>query len=244
MNSLHAPLAPSAAARWIQCPGSIIASRAAPPEQPSRYAEEGTQAHAIFAECLLTGAAVVELLEVSAMQLPLQCAVDAARDIIGPRSVLIEQPLPPLPGILELWGTADICIFDQKQRLEGIVDLKYGVGLPVEAHAIQLAIYAVLAAHQFGVSPRGVTAWIIQPRCPHPAGPVRSYIYTADALVRLVHELGVAAAATEHPDAPRYAGPWCRFCPARPVCKELRRTPEALPPIGLSGPPILDLEPW
>jgi hypothetical protein len=244
MSGLHAPLAPSAAKRWIQCPGSIAASRDAPPERPSRYAEEGTRAHTFFAECLLSGAMVAEVVGDSAMLLPLQRAVDAAREIIGLRPVLIEQALPPLPDMLDVWGTADICLFDQWHRLEGIIDLKFGVGLPVEAHDIQLAIYAVLAAHRFGVSPNGVTAWIIQPRCLHPAGPVRSYTYTAEALTRLTYELDLAATATTLPDAPRYAGAWCRFCPARPVCEELRRTPEALPPIGPSGPPLIGMEPW
>lgn len=237
--------APSAASRWIPCPGSIAASRDAPPERPSIFADEGTRAHALFAQCLLTGAEVAELLEEdSSLQLPLQRALDHARDIIGRRPVLIEQPLLPLRDAPSLWGTGDVCIFDADHLAEGIIDLKYGAGLPVEAHAIQLAIYAALAGHQFGISPQGITAWIIQPRCPHPAGPVRSHTYTPEDLARIVQELRLAVAATEQPDAPRRAGAWCRFCPARPVCSELQRTPGAIPPVAANGPPILGIEPW
>jgi hypothetical protein len=177
----------------------------------------------------------------------LQSAVDHTRRIIGDRPVLIEQRLPPLPGLHGIWGTADISVFDPANRqLEDIVDLKYGAGLAVEAHSIQLAIYAVLAAHAFGVSPTGVTAWIVQPRCPHPSGPVRRHHYTRSDLVRLVWELGPAAAATADPEAPRNPGPWCRFCHARQDCAALRANPAALPPRASAGPPVIswDDEPW
>jgi hypothetical protein len=242
--SAHARLAPSAAARWISCPGSVAAVQGMSEERPSVYAEEGTRAHGIFARCLLTGAAVADLLEDCAMVAPLQRAVDAARSIIGAAPVLIEQQLPPLPGLPDIWGTGDVVLFDAALRARGVIDLKYGVGVAVEAHAVQLAIYGVLAAHQFGVSPQGLTAWVVQPRCPHPQGPVRSHHYSSDDLVRMVEELGIAAAATGLSDAPRHAGAWCRFCPARPDCEELQRHPEAIPWLGGGGPVIQPLEPW
>jgi hypothetical protein len=215
-----------------------------PEGRRSAYAEEGTLAHEIFARCLLTGASVTDLLEDCAMIAPLQRAVEAARSIIGSAPVLIEQLLPPLPHLPDIWGTGDVVVFDSAHRARGVIDLKFGVGVAVEAHAIQLAIYGVLAAHQFGVSPHGLTAWVIQPRCPHPQGQVRSHHYVKADLIRMVEELGIATADTERPNAPRYAGAWCRFCPARPDCAELRRHPEAIPWLGSGGPPILALEPW
>jgi hypothetical protein len=215
-----------------------------PEGRPSAYAEEGTRAHEFFARCLLTGAAVGDLLNDCDMIAPLQRAVDATRGIIGAAPVLIEQQLPPLPGLPGIWGTGDVVLFDAALRARGVVDLKFGVGVAVEAHAVQLAIYGVLAAHQFGVSPHGLTAWVVQPRCPHPLGPIRSHHYTVDDLAHMVEELGIAAAATEQPDAPRQAGAWCRFCPARPDCAELQRNPDAIPTIGGGGLPILTLEAW
>lgn len=242
----HTLLAPSAAERWISCPGSIAAAKTAPPERPSIYAAEGTRAHEVYAQCLLAGSSVNSVLGDCTMTLPLQSAVDHTRRIIGGRPVLIEQRLPPLPG-LEIWGTADVSVFDPANHLlQDIVDLKYGAGVAVEAHSIQLAIYAVLAAYSFGVSPIGVTAWVVQPRCPHPAGPVRHYHYTRSDLVRLVEELGPAARATTHPAAALNPGPWCRFCHAREGCDALRANPAALPSIASAGPPALpwDTDPW
>ena len=48
----HAKLSPSAAERWMTCPGSVVLSGGMP-EDESKYASEGTRAHA-FAERWLT----------------------------------------------------------------------------------------------------------------------------------------------------------------------------------------------
>lgn len=51
----HAELSPSSAARWMTCPGSVAACRGIP-DKGSSYADEGTAAHHIAAECLESGA--------------------------------------------------------------------------------------------------------------------------------------------------------------------------------------------
>lgn len=50
----HATLAPSAAYRWINCPGSVKASEGVA-EKSSRFAAEGTAAHELCNLCLETG---------------------------------------------------------------------------------------------------------------------------------------------------------------------------------------------
>ena len=47
MPDVHARLSPSAAIRWINCPGSIRLSDQVPPAGSSEYADEGTAAHAL-----------------------------------------------------------------------------------------------------------------------------------------------------------------------------------------------------
>jgi hypothetical protein len=216
----HAPLSPSAAARWINCPGSLNAIAAAPVLPSSPYAEEGTHAHALFAQCLLEGRPAAVLADDPSLAAPLQQALDHARKIIAGRAVLIEQRLPPMPGLPDLWGTADIAVFDQDQRLSDVIDLKFGAYVAVEADTVQTGIYGLLGAHRFGLSPVGLTTWIIQPRCFHPDGPVRPHYYGRAALGELYHTVRTAAAATRNPLAPRHAGQWCRFCPAAPSCPE------------------------
>lgn len=50
----HAKLAPSAAHRWIECPGSIRMSEGIP-NRSSSYANEGTAAHEVASRCLEEG---------------------------------------------------------------------------------------------------------------------------------------------------------------------------------------------
>jgi hypothetical protein len=201
-------------------PGSITAILAAQPEPPSFYAEEGNRAHAHFAQCLLEGRHAAALISDPVLMAPLQDALDQARRIIDGRAVLIEQRLPPLPGVPDLWGTADIAVFDQDLCLSDVIDLKFGANVPVEANTVQTGIYGLLGAARFGLSPAGLTTWIIQPRCSHPQGSVRSHHYDRVALHALYHLVRSAAEAARNPLAPRRVGAWCRFCPAAPTCPE------------------------
>ena len=54
MSNDHAPLAPSSAARWVQCPGSVVMSRAFPDAGDSIEAAEGTSAHEMAKRILTT----------------------------------------------------------------------------------------------------------------------------------------------------------------------------------------------
>ena len=47
----HARLSPSSAARWLACPGSVVANENLP-DTSSSYAEEGRRAHEIAESCL------------------------------------------------------------------------------------------------------------------------------------------------------------------------------------------------
>jgi hypothetical protein len=226
-NAAHAPLAPSAAHRWMACPGSVMAERLAPPSPISSFAEEGTEAHRIFAECLLASRPVASLTRDPVLIDPLRHALFLAADVIAGRPFLVEQRLEPLSGMSKIWGTADVLIFDQHGRVAAIIDLKFGAGIAVEANAIQLQIYALLAAQQYGASPDGITVYIIQPRREHVRGPLRSHHLTTDDLGRLVGQLSAAVQATEAPDASRIAGSWCQFCAAAGSCPEYRNQPSA-----------------
>jgi DNA polymerase len=226
----HAPLAPSAASKWMHCPGSVQAEKEAPPQPPSGFAAEGTRAHEIFAECLEQGLAPAALTDDLAVSAPLSVAVEQARNVIDGRPVLLEYRLPPLPDLPQVWGTADCVTFDPN-LVDGVIDLKFGAGVTVEPDTLQLGIYALLAAHYFGMAETGIVATILQPRVGHQDGPVRSYHYTPEALDQLEQEVRAAVAATEQPDAPLHAGEWCRFCTASGTCPEFKRASRPVSPI-------------
>jgi predicted RecB family nuclease len=216
----HAPLSPSAAQRWTQCPGSHAAERDAPPGVASPAAELGTTLHEHTARCLTTGRHP----SLAGLEGPqavwLAEALAHARAIIAGRPALLETRLEPLPGLPQVWGTADILVFDHRhRRLQDVLDFKFG-GWPVPADSLQLAIYAVLAANAYGPHPDGVRCWVIQPRAQ--LAPVAGVHYTLEHLAAVAQLVRQAVTAAAAPDAPRQAGEWCTFCRAADSCETRR----------------------
>jgi hypothetical protein len=227
----HAPLPPSAAERWIACPGSRQAEAAAPPDVSSTFAELGTYAHELFMRGLHFGLTAAALTTDPVIQHPLATALAATRKVLGSRAFMVEVRLPALTGLNAVWGTADVVGFSAAGPLDLILDLKFGEAVRIEPDVAQLAIYALLGSRCYGAAPGGVTAWIVQPRHPHENGPVRSHHYSLADLDALEAELRDAAAATLAADAPRYTGSWCRWCRAAASCPERLAAPDAVPPI-------------
>jgi DNA polymerase len=217
----HAPLPPSSAERWVNCPGSVAAEKAVGPSPESPFATEGTEAHKVFAQCLEQGTEPNGL-DDPYQQMAIEHALKIAREIIAGRTFKVETRLEALPGLAKVWGTADVLIFDRHGRLVAIIDFKFGAGVVVEADSIQLRIYALLGAQQHGCPPDGIDLHIIQPRCAHPQGPHRVHRLSTAAMDSLFAELVEAVEATEDPAAPRVAGEHCRFCAARQACPERR----------------------
>jgi len=215
----------------MACAGSRRAEAAAPPAGSSEYADFGTAAHVLFAKGLRFGVAAETLTNDPAVLQPLALSLKAAREILGPRAFLVEQRLPALDGLPEMWGTADVAGFSPLWLVDTIIDLKFGEGVLVDAKEnLQLGIYALLAARSFGVTEDGVTAWILQPRCDHPDGLARRHHWTCAALDRLEQGVREAAAATIEPDAVRHAGAWCRWCAAAGTCAVRQAAPNIVPP--------------
>jgi hypothetical protein len=63
---------------------------------------------------------------------------------------------------------------------------------------------------------------IVQPRAPHPDGPVRRWSTDVIALYEHVAALQAAAVAVEDPNAPLVVGDHCKFCRAAGFCGALR----------------------
>lgn len=235
MPDVHARLSPSAAPRWINCPGSIRLSDQMPPAPSSEYADEGTAAHSL-AELKLRAEAgeittrkyAAELKKARAGQYysgEMDEATDFYRGIVlehlaaaGPDGeLLIEQRLD-----LDAWapgsfGTSDAVIIGN--GVLEVLDLKYGQGIKVSAvQNPQLRLYALGAADLFEdlYDFEAVRMTIIQPRLDH--------VSTDLITLRSLRDWGrttvqPAAAEAAGSDAHTEAGDWCRWCPAKAVCR-------------------------
>lgn len=264
----HARLAPSAAHRWMHCPGSVRLSDGMPNETSS-FAAEGTAAHELCAAVLTEGGFVADRLgryvdvktakivdtpedtddENRFFEITEEMAdavamyVDHVKGLANANSVLeVEQRLDMThlhPGI---FGTGDATVFDPVDRHLHVCDFKYGKGVAVDADDNpQLLLYAAGAARRLhNAQIEKLTMHIVQPRAPHPKGPIRSYEIDLLDLFEFEDTLAAAAAETDKPDAVVVAGDWCRFCPAQPVCPTVRakRLAAAAEDFGDIGEPI------
>ncbi len=231
----HSNIGASSMYRWSKCPGSVALSQGlhAP---SSRYAAEGTCAHALADACLSHSLDAdvyaghkrtaegfdfeVDEEMVGGVQLYLDTVREACDKEAG--DVLYSERRFDLSSVYPgLFGTNDALVWKPTARTLKVYDFKYGAGIPVEVKKNkQLMYYALGAAMTLKLPVNTVEICIVQPRCPHPDGPVRVDVMNALDLLDFQADLALAAAATAKSDAPRHAGDHCGFCPAAGICPE------------------------
>lgn len=241
MPSKHAKLSPSAALRWINCPGSIKLSEQCPPPGSSEYAEEGTLAHAVAeakiqAHCLpdSDGAVLLQKTFDMAEKSQFWCGeMDEATDYYADQvmeiyceglkkdlaaEIMAEQRFSLDAWVPDCFGTSDAVVI-AGNTIE-VIDLKYGKGVKVDAiENPQLRLYGLGAADLFEdiYDFDTVRMTIIQPRLNH----VSTEELSLEDLRKWGEEVvkPAAALALDEDQAPVKCGDWCRWCPAKAVCR-------------------------
>lgn len=167
--------------------------------------------------------------------------VEKRREQMSP-DVFLETEVKVDPGVWQgrddVAGSLDCCLThfygNGTVRAIEVIDYKHGSGHPVEAaDNDQLAQYIIgkLASINWENPEQRqdipVTGTIVQPRCPHDAGPIRSWTEPAQYWFTRCIENQQVLAQTDDPDAPRIPGEeQCLFCRAKAECPE--RVQEAL----------------
>lgn len=235
-DGAHAKLSASGAYRWMVCPGSIRESEGLP-NVTTYYAAEGTVAHEIAARCLKAQISPSSFLgedfkvdtHVITVDQGMVDAVELYLTELPPDATImrfVEHDLTPALTALhpDFGGMSDAIVFLPEQERLKVYDYKHGAGVIVEVrHNKQLMYYALGALLSFSKLPiREVEIVVVQPRCGHADGVVRSWVFHAADLLDFEADLVDAAAETEKPDAPLVPGPHCKFCPAAGLpCKAL-----------------------
>jgi Protein of unknown function (DUF2800) len=231
--SAHAACSPSSAAMWLACPASVTLTKHIP-RPSSKYAREGTAAHAV-AEMILDGDVF----------LPDKVEVEGEEFIVSPgmcralnpyvsyvqslmrlpkRSVYLEQHLYVPDTDHMVWGTLDCGVHARGTGDIYIADLKFGRGHIVDPDTPQLKLYALgLAGYvRENRAFAEVTLTICQPRVGGEA--LRSVRTTLGALwdwqaltVNPAVTRIIAGHETEH------AGPHCRWCVRQTECEAFAR---------------------
>jgi hypothetical protein len=224
--SEHARLSPSAAHRWLRCPGSV-ALEATLPDSSSEYAEEGTKAHGVAAQ-VLNGTDWLQITGVDQEMIEnVGRYTDYVRTIAGDLPLVIEQRVDfsDAIGVPDSFGTAD-CIILGPDYIH-VIDLKYGKGVRVDAEDNdQLRLYALGALNDYGMlgNYKTVRLSIVMPRLDH----ISEWEITLDELewFRSVVVVQAEAALREFEPSiePRDLRPGekqCRFCKAKAICPAL-----------------------
>lgn len=219
VSTAHSKIGASSMYRWSKCPGSVRLSKDIP-SVSSPYAQEGTKAHELAAEMLVkpvdTSNYDPEMVEA------VKVYVDYVYDISHDCAMWIEKKFDLSSLYPGLFGTADAVVYNEKTKTLSVVDYKHGMGLAVEVKDNpQLMYYALGALMTFSRPCQTVEIIVVQPRCPHPDGPIRKQIIPAFDLLDFAADLVDFAKATEPEDAPLQAGDHCKFCPAAAVCPEI-----------------------
>lgn len=232
----HSRLGPSAAHRWMTCPGSVrLVDQLKVSDTGSAYAQEGTQAHERAEIEALYAFGQITLKEYRArirdwkasvpadfhddMTEHAKSYVDLLKRLVRetPNThVMIEQRVDT--GVPGCWGTSDALLTSPKRVT--VVDFKYGLGVKVYAQDNeQLKLYGVGALELVDLigDTEEVVLYVFQPRLDH----IDSMTISAHDL-RKWRDEEVAPAAALALSLDGYLKPSedaCRFCPVSGECR-------------------------
>lgn len=242
--SKHARLAPSAAERWIPCPGSLAMEELCPQQnEDNDYSREGTAAHELASWALETnnrcevyvGATATNGWEITQdMADDTQIYVDKVLQYAEGNKLFIEQRLSieHITGEEGAAGTSDaVVITDDLQEIM-VIDLKFGRGIKVDAQENkQLMMYALAALEQYNMIGdfKRVRLIISQPRLGH----LSEWDCTVEDLLEFGENAKVSATvALAIADGDRAIGPTeylspgektCQWCRAKATCPALSK---------------------
>lgn len=242
-DPVHAKLAPSSMKMFKNCYASLLTPTIPIPELASPYAQEGTNAHELFA----SGAAIMlkHGLEAALAELPnipvdkdeemlehitsLLVHCDKLIKAIGKDcilSILIEKKVNFSKHI---YGTIDFGILyvkDNKKKIYAL-DLKYGKGVAVPAKDNeQLLTYVLSIIESENWDATEAVLAIYQPRNrEHSEEPLDTYTidgaYIKKARANLKRFETMALKVLNGTKKPKEkVGEWCMFCKRKAVCKQ------------------------
>lgn len=258
MPTKHARLSASSAFRWINCPGSVALSDQCPAPASSSYADEGTLAHAIGELKLRFVNGELTKRQLNARMKPLlqneyycgemeeatdyyaEAVIEALEAAGDDAELMIEQQFSLSRWVPEGFGTSDAVVIGG--GVIQVIDLKYGKGIKVDArNNPQLRLYGLGAANLFDslYDFDTVRMTIIQPRLDHISTeelPLSELFAWAEDEVQPRAQMAM--------DGTDYTavGDWCRFCPAKAVCRKRAEYNLSIAKDDFRKPPLLSDE--
>lgn len=231
MPGTHSALPPSSSSRWIACPPSALLNAKAP-DTGSSYAQQGTDAHELGAykiekalghrvrdptdDLTYFDEEMAENTDSYAEFVMEQVA--EAKQSCPDLLVLVEQRLDFSRWVPESFGTGDCVIV--ADDVMTVIDLKYGVGIIVNAeNNSQMRMYALGALNLFEsiYDIQRIRTIIYQPRRDN----ISIAEITKEELLRWADEVLIPAAELAAKGEGDYkAGKHCQFCKIKATCRK------------------------
>jgi hypothetical protein len=267
MAGQHSIIAMSAAARWVQCPGSVMMEMMHPETEESEDAKEGTASHELAARLIdlfsraitpqpgefvgqTAGNGVIWTEE--SYEGALQYAEDV-RDVMrstgvfGGPNLAIEQRVDAPHIHAESWGTPDCTLF--KDGVLYLWDYKFGHRVVDAFENWQLISYAIGKLDEItggnGLADQHIriVMTVVQPRAYHRRGTVRRWECMGSDLRPYANILAGKAAEALGDDPQCVTGPECLHCSGRHACPTLQHaTMAAVAYLGKPTPEPLDAD--
>jgi hypothetical protein len=226
----HSILGPSSAERWINCPGSVLATEGLP-DVPSRYALEGTAAHTLSEWIRVKGIPAHFFIDTTIrvtrgedhwdvkVDEEMADSVQEFCDRVAehPGVELVETRVRYERYVQGGFGTLDSGHLTDE--VGWITDFKHGQGVKKYAKDNpQLMLYALGVLQDYWwlyEIPRFVLA-IAQPRLDH----YDEWEVSSETLHKWAEDIAAPAALLAlTPGAPFKTGEWCQFCKIKATCK-------------------------
>jgi hypothetical protein len=239
----HSPFGGSTAARVLGCAGStkLVAKVPEDLRRSTAYADRGTGLHTAAALILAEQETLESLVgqTINTYTIARDDVEDALRPAFAYIDALLDSPGAEFyiehrvvfPTIAGAFGTVDLLV--RIGNTIHVVDYKFGAGVRVralypdgDADVInaQLLFYAVAARHslpEFFAGVESIVLTILQPVSIDLDAEMISTVTVTHAELDEFIAIYRAACAEALSDTPRLQrGPWCRFCPAKPICPE------------------------
>lgn len=246
----HSIIPPSGAARWVHCAASVKMEAAYPELDANEAAEEGTAAHWVVSQTLLTGKMPdIGTMAPNGIEVTdaMQDGAEIFFDAIGYAGLKdpswhIEEPVA-IPRVHpQCFGTPDLWHMDG--HILHVWDYKFGYR-PVEVFENrQLTCYtAGILDHINGLQDQHIRVvfHIVQPRCYHIDGVTREWSCMFSDLRGSINELSAKAHEALSPNPAAKTGPECDFCTGRRACQSLQKASQHYADVSGSSTP-LDLD--
>jgi len=230
----HFPLAASAAARWVACPGSVHLC-AQFPEEDTPQSLEGTAAHWVASESVLNVPPVVTVAPngVELTEEMFEGAEMYAEDVLAISRIGGQLHVEKTMGChtihSDCGGTPDAWHHDSGNIT--VWDYKFGHGFVEVFENWQLIVYAAGILEQLGVGPGAKSDEfftfcfrVVQPRNYHRDGPIREWVVKASDLRPYFNILRAAAEkAWLRVDAKCITNDACKHCSGHHACEALQQ---------------------